>query len=176
MSIDNRTIETLRNGLSRIFAMKVTKSTFREVQNLILALTGGKEDDADSLLQALVGTDHNDAPFTEDSAEKVRVLAREYAIPVRLSKEVLERGEFLNLLTSDTIGSNKGPLLLNRIRRIDGEEFQFISDANSTVHMLQHFTSRMNELTKTDEGRQSLKEVKQGLENAQQLLTELLSS
>lgn len=175
MAIDDRMVQTLNNGLSRIFAMKVTKSTFREVQNLILALTNGKENEADALLQALVGADHDSSLFTGNAGEEIRKVSENYAIAVRLSKDVLERGEFINLLTSDALGSNKGPLLLNRIRRIDGEEFQFITDANSTVHILQHFVGRMSEIAKTDEGKSSLEKVREGLQQAQAQLDTLLT-
>lgn len=175
MAIDNRTIDTLSAGLQRIFAMKVSKSTYREIQNLILALTEGKDELADSLLQGVAGTDFKEEHFSEESSQKIKSLAKEYAIPVRLSKEVLERGEFINLLTSDSVGSNKGPLLLNRVRRIDGDESQFITDMSSTVHILQHFSGRLLELSKNDDGKEHLKKVKQGLENAQKLISDLLT-
>ena len=66
----------------------------------------------------------------------------------RLAKEVFERGEFVNIITSDLVTQEEQFAFVNRLRRIDGEEFVFMSDPQNTVHLVTHFVGRLYELEK----------------------------
>jgi hypothetical protein len=73
---------------------------------------------------------------------------RDFTIPARLAKEVFERGEFINMITSDLVAQQEEVAFLNRMRRIDGEEFLFLADPQNLVHLLQHFVARLFEMEK----------------------------
>ena len=52
---------------------------------------------------------------------------------------------------------------LNRVRRIDGEEFTFLSDPLNTLNLLQHFVGRLPELTKNQKAKEELAKYKKEL-------------
>jgi hypothetical protein len=172
--LDKKAIELIGRGLKRIFSMKVTRSTYREVQNVILAATQGESEDADKLFRSLLMGQVQDDIVKGDALKMLNRLAEEYSIPIRLAKDVLERGEFVNLLTSDTLNSNNRILFLNRVRRIDGDEFQFITDPVSTVHVLQHFVGRMTELSQTDAGLRVMEQLTKDLDQVKDQLEKLI--
>jgi hypothetical protein len=83
-------------------------------------------------------------------------MLRLFTIPARLAKEVYERGDFVNIITSDAVSHQDRIGFVNRIRRIDGEEFSFMSDPESTIHLLQHFVGRLTEIEKSPQGKKAL--------------------
>ncbi|MBJ7449506.1 MAG: DUF5414 family protein [Parachlamydiales bacterium] len=153
---DEKFLSQLEGSLRRIFAMKITRSTFREIQNMLLTLTNGDKDIASDILESLFTGQVKDTVSKGKGAEAIKAMTREFSIPIRLSKEVLERGEFVSIITSDTISQKDRVGLLNRMRRTDGEEFLFITDTESTIHLLQHFAGRMQELEKVEAGKEQL--------------------
>jgi len=145
----------LEGALRRIFAMKVSRSTFRELQNLLLMLSAGNRDLTNDLFETLYTGQLKDT-LKGKGAEHLKSILNEFSIPIRLSKEIFERGEFVNIITSDLITQQEHVAFLNRIRRIDGDEFLFITDPESTVHILQHFTGRLQELERAEHGPEQL--------------------
>lgn len=143
---DEATMDNVSRGLQRVFSMKITRSTFREVQNIIFTATKEQNGGAESFLKTLLTGEDKDKLAAGAALEKLNRIIDQYSIPVGLSKEVLERGEFLNLLTSELVKNNNSTFFVNRVRRIDGEEFQFITDPSSTLHILQHFVNRFHEM------------------------------
>jgi len=143
---DETTMDLISRGLQRVFSMKITRSTFREVQNVIFTATKEQNGGADTFLKALLTGEDKDKLATGAALEKLNRILDQYTIPISLSKEVLERGEFLNLLTSELVKNGDNTFFVNRVRRIDGEEFQFITDPSSTLHILQHFINRFHEM------------------------------
>jgi len=73
---------------------------------------------------------------------------------------VYERGEFVNIITSDLVSQQDQYAFLNRIRRIDGEEFVFMSDPQNTLNLLQHFVGRFFELEKAPKGKEQIDKFK----------------
>lgn len=174
--LDKQAIELVGRGLKRIFSMKVSRSTYREVQNVVVAATQGNNEDSESLFKSLVTAEIPTGLVKGDAQKKLKALAEDYSIPIRLAKDVLERGEFVNLLTSDTLNSDNKILFLNRVRRIDGDEFQFITDPASTAHLLQHFVGRMHELAANDGGKESLSQLKQELSQVKAGIEQLIEA
>ncbi|MDR3624118.1 MAG: DUF5414 family protein [Chlamydiales bacterium] len=162
--LDEKALLHLENTLKRIFAMKITRSTFRELQNLILSLSGGNQNFTQDLYESLlVGNAKEGLLAGSKSHDLFKNIAHQFSVLIRLAKEVFERGEFINIITSDTINNQDDVALLNRIRRIDGDEFLFISDPASTLHILQHFQGRLQDLEKTPEGKKQLNHMKKDL-------------
>lgn len=159
---DDKMALQLEAALRRIFAMKISRSTFRELQNVLITVAAGNRDLTNDLFESLFTGQLKDT-LKGKGAEHLKTLLPEFSIPIRLSKEIFERGEFVNIITSDTITQKENVAFLNRIRRIDGEEFLFITDPESTIHLLQHFTGRLQELEKMDEGKEQMAHFKKDL-------------
>ena len=160
---EENTLKLLNNGLQRVFAMPVTRSTFREIQTVVITSVKNDKEIATTIFEAFF-TGKIDTKIVEGNYnDEFRLLLNQFAILVRLAKEVYERGEFVNIITSDTLSHEEKTVFLNRIRRIDGNEFQFITDPESTIHILHHFTNRLQEMHKNDQLKQNLTKHKEEL-------------
>jgi len=172
-NLDDRMLGLFEGHLRRIFAMKISRSTFRELQNMILGCAGQNKDTANLLFEILLTGQSKQPPANENQRELLERIVRDFTIPARLAKEVYERGEFINLITSDLVSQQEESALLNRVRRIDGEEFVFLSDPQNTVHLLQHFIGRMQEFQNSSHGREELSKFKKELNLAGEKLKQL---
>ena len=149
--------------MRRIFAMKVSRSTFREMQNVILNCVNQNKDLANLLFETLLTGQVKDEVTSSKHRAILEDVIKHFTIPARLAKEVAERGEFINIVTSDLVFQEDQFAFLNRLRRIDGEEFTFLSDPQNTVHLLNHFISRLQELEKNPKTKNGLEKYKQEL-------------
>lgn len=139
--MDIQKLYTLLKTLQRVFAMPITKSTFRDVQNAILTAVEGDTEKAQTLLEDLVNERVDADP------EMKRALSH-FGYLILVSKDVYERGDFLGLVTSDTISREDQVFFSNRIRRVDGTELNFVTDIDSTVQLMNHLLVRLSELKK----------------------------
>ncbi len=160
MMLDDKTVLLFEGNLKRIFAMKITRSTFRELQNVILSCANQNKEVANFLFETLLSGQIRGTIPNEKHREILEEVIKDFTIPARLSKEVFERGEFINIITSDLVSQEEQYAFLNRLRRIDGEEFTFMSDVPNTFHLLQHFAGRMTELEKNGKSREELAKFK----------------
>jgi|GEM_PF-1438020 len=145
--LDDRMIMLFEGNMKRIFAMKITRSTFRELQNVILNCVNQNKESANFLFETLLTGQVKPIITNEQHRKVLEETIRFFTIPARLAKEVFERGEFINIITSDLVSQQEQFAFLNRLRRIDGEEFEFMSDTQNTLHLLNHFVGRMFELS-----------------------------
>jgi len=139
--MDMQKQHVLLRTLQRIFALPITKSTFRDVQNAILTATEGDTEKAQQLLEDLV----NERIDTDPEMQRA---FSQFGYLILVSKDVYERGDFLGLVTSDTISREDQVYFSNRIRRIDGTELHFVTDVDSTVQLMNHLLVRLAELKK----------------------------
>ena len=163
VSLDDRILMLFEGNLRRIFAMKITRSTFRELQNVLLSCTNNNKELANYLFETLLTGQIKGKLNNEKHHEILEEVIKNFTIPARLAKEVYERGEFINIITSDLVAQPEESALFNRIRRIDGEEFTFLSDPQNTMHLLQHFSSRMQEFEGNEHGKEALSKLKKEL-------------
>lgn len=154
--LDEKIITQVEGALRRIFAMKISRSTFRELQNALISVTSGNRELANDLFESLYTGQLKDSLAKQKGVDQLKAILNEFSIPIRLSKEIFERGDFVNIITSDTLGQQDNVAFLNRIKRIDGEEFLFITDPESTIHLLQHFMGRLSELEKKPQGKEQI--------------------
>lgn len=170
---DDRVLMLFEGNLKRIFAMKITRSTFRELQNVILSCTNQNKEMANFLFETLLTGQIKHKITNEKHREILEDVIKDFTIPARLAKEVNERGEFVNIITSDLLTQEDQFAFLNRIRRIDGEEFVFMSDTQNTLHLLHHFVGRLFELDNAPKGKEELgkykKEIKVIAERLKQM-------
>lgn len=161
--LEDKVVMLFEGNLKRIFAMKITRSTFRELQNVILSCANHNQEVANFLFETLMTGQIKPGSVNEKHQEVLEQCITLFTIPARLAKEVFERGEFINIITSDLVTQGEECAFLNRIRRIDGEEFTFLSDPMNTVNLLQHFAGRLPELLKNTKAREELEKHKKEL-------------
>jgi hypothetical protein len=161
--LDDRVMMLFEGNMRRIFALKVSRSTFREIQNVILNCTNQNKELANFLFETLLtGQIKGEIP-NEKHREMLEDVIKNFTIPARLAKEVFERGEFINIITSDLVSQEEQFAFVNRLRRIDGEEFVFMSDPQNTVHLVNHFVGRLCELEKNPKSKAELGNFKKEL-------------
>jgi hypothetical protein len=161
--LDDRTLLLFEGNLKRIFAMKVSHSTFRELQNVILSCANQDKAIANFLFETLLTGLIKEGVGNEKQRDILEEIIKDFTIPARLAKEVYERGEFVSIITSDLATQNDQSAFLHRIRRIDGEEFVFMADPQNTIHLLQHFVGRLVELERQPKGKEQLSKYKNEL-------------
>jgi hypothetical protein len=173
LSIEDRVVMLFDGNMRRIFAMKVTRSTYRELQNVILTCANQNKDIANFLFETLMTGQIKEGFVNEKQQEVLEEVIKNFTIPARLAKDVYERGDFINVITSDIVTQQEECALLNRVRRIDGEEFFFLSDPQNTVHLLQHYVARLQELQGHKFGKQELEKFKKELNLAAEKLKQM---
>lgn len=161
--LDDRVVMLFEGNMRRIFAMKISRSTYRELQNVILNCANQNKDIANFLFETLLTGQIKASVPNEKHREILEEVIKNFTIPARLAKEVYERGEFVNIITSDLVSQQEHTAFLNRLRRIDGEEFIFMSDTQNTVHLVQHFVGRLYELENHTHGKEELEKYKKEL-------------
>jgi hypothetical protein len=163
ISLDDRTLLLFEGNMRRIFALKISHSTFRELQNVILSCANQDKTLANFLFETLLTGQIKEGVGNEKQRELLEEVIKNFTIPARLAKEITERGDFVSIITSDLAVQNEQTAFLHRIRRIDGEEFTFMADSQNTIHLLQHFVGRLYELEKHPKGKEQLSKYKNEL-------------
>lgn len=172
--LDEKQITQLNLAFKKIFTMPISRSTFREVQNAIVAINPGVQDDSNQLFEALVlGEVKTPAKLTKDQ-KGLDKLIDDYSMPIRVAKDVYERGEFISLASSDIITQQNRVAFLNRVRRVDGEEMHFLTDTRGTINLVQHLVTRLQELEKNELGKGQLSQAKQELSSIKEKLDKLV--
>lgn len=178
--MNDKALSLLEGGLKRIFSLAVTQMTYREVFNLVLVAAEGSKEQSESLLEALV-TKKTPERWGHAEKEHIKKLSDLYGMSIRIAREVMDRGEFLSLLTTDVLDGNlqqqqqpQQLLFLNRVRRLDGEGFQFLTDPLATSQLLAHFITRLSDLRETDTGAELLNKLTGDLERVRGMLDDLI--
>ncbi len=143
--IDDKQISNLEKGLQRLFGLHVSRLTLRELQNLLMALTHGNKDVSVAIFDSLLTGQIKEGAVQRHLNDKFQHLIEQYTIRVRLAKDVFERGDFLNLIVSDIVNDRDEAVFVHRIRKMDGDESLFVTEPASMIHLLQHFTARLEE-------------------------------
>lgn len=170
--LDQQKLRALRFALKRTFSLPITRSTIREVQNVVYQITDGKLESANVIMEALLTGEVKSGIENELGIKKI---ADEFLAQATLSRDIYERGEFVNNIYSEPVGIKEQPLFLNRVRRIDGEDFQFLSDLESTFHLLQHFVNRLEEVKDSPGFKQYAKDHQKDLGDLKDKFSHLVS-
>jgi hypothetical protein len=149
---DQNTLNGIRRSLKRIFSLPVTRSTYREIQNVITIASNGNADQANVLLETLLTGNLQSDKAKQLPKEELKTLVDEFSISTWVAKDVFERGEFISLITSEMVNVPGQFVYSNRLRRMDGQEFHFVSDIESTLQIIQHFVGRLQELNRLEGG------------------------
>ena len=140
MTINKKDLPVLQQNLRRIFAMPISRSTYREVQSALIRVTDGNRELAQTYLECLTKGE------SKDHHALLHEIINEFHTPTRVALEILEKGDFLNFLSSDIAQTGQQVYFINRIRKVDGQEFQFLTDPESILQVTEHFAHRLLEL------------------------------
>lgn len=172
--ISKESIEQFQGNMQRIFALKIGRTTYREIQNAVLAAANGDRDNANALFEALLRGESKSDKVEKDAHKTLQNIIDHFCIPSRLARDIYERGDFIQVITSDLVKQAENPLFVNRIRRVDGDELQFVSDVESTMHILNHFVGRLHELHASEgKEREVLKDYKKQIDSLTEGLQQL---
>ena len=95
---------------------------------------------------------------------------------IRVAKDIHERGEFINFITSDMLAQQERCVFLNRLARVDGQEFLLMTDVQNTCHLIRHLLSRLLEAQKNPIGEKNLQEIQEDLVSLRAHFEELTKS
>lgn len=172
--IDKDKINQLNRALTRIYSVPVGRCTFREVQNLILGYTDGNKEAANALLETILTGDLSTEKANQFPKEELKKIIDTHSIQTWVAKDVFEKGDFVSLVTSDTVNAPGHYVFSNRVKRVDGEEFHFVTDIESTLQVFIHFAGRVQELSKNSEAQKILKGFQKELTSAKAKIEEAL--
>jgi len=161
--IDDKKLQFLNSEFLKITILQIAKSSFRQMQNAILVATDGDKDLAARLLESLMTDQIVLQKGDLAPGASIDKLKEKFQIPLNFAREVAEKGEFISIVTSDIIKHPEMPIFGNRIRKVGGEEFEFLTDTLSTIQLMHHFSFRLDELEKLEQPNNILKGLKRDL-------------
>jgi hypothetical protein len=171
---NDKKVEELDKSFKRILTMPMSKSTFRQLQNAIFATAERNVESANDLIESLL-TGNVKTDITKNvSKANLDKFFFTYAVPLSVARDVAEKGEFVSLITSDIIPHPSLAILSSRIRLVDGEEFQFLTDPESTLQFARHFLSRLQEFSQIESGKNVLSHHKDELKDIRKTIDELI--
>lgn len=160
LEIEDNVFLLLEGNLKRIFATPIGYTTFREFQNIVFNCANGQKELANFFFEMLInGKLLQELPATQQ--QTAQSLIAEFMMPIRVAKDVHERGEFINFITSDMLAQQERCIFLNRLARVDGQEFLLMTDVQNTCHLIRHLLARLLEAQKNPIGEKNLKEVQE---------------
>lgn len=174
--IESAKISQLHRALTRIFSLPIGRCTFREIQNIILTTVDNKGEVANALLETLLTGDLNAEKAKQFPATEMKKIIDDYSISTWVAKDVFEKGDFVSLVTSDAVNAPGHYVFANRIKRVDGEEFHFVTDAESTLQVFLHFAGRVQELSKIDSAKKILNDFKKELSSVKSKIETVIQS
>lgn len=148
---DEPMLKDLNQAFKRIFAMPITRSTFRELQNAVMTVSNGDVQTSNALFESLLTGEAKKNVVKNTSEKDFQSFIDHYGVSTRTARDVFEKGEFISLITTDILTRQNLLVFLTRIRRVDGEEIQFITDPEGTINLMQHLTGRLGELNRNQQ-------------------------
>lgn len=143
--ISEEQLEQLNRSFKRIFAFPLSRLTTLEVQNAIKDIFPNKIDTTRALYESLLTGDLNDLLKSGDTNE-LQTFIDQYTPMVRIAKEVAEAGEFLNTFSCDFLQQGKQVFFVNRMRRVDAQEYHFLTAPETSIRLAHMFIDRLRGL------------------------------
>ena len=122
--------------------------TIRELQNAINLSFPDDTETAKALYESLASGELRDKLSKSDNAADLVDFVDEFAYQFRMAREIAENGEFMNSYSCDFIQQGKNFFFVNRMRRIDGQEYHFLSAPETNVRLAHMFINRLTDLKK----------------------------
>lgn len=147
MKVSETQLEQLNRSIKRIFALPISRLTIRELQNAITQALPGNIDATKAVYEALLSGELT-AALKDGDSEGISNLIEQYSPHVKIAREVAEMGEFMNSFSCDFIEQGKQFFFVNRLRRIDGSEYYFLSAPETNIRLSHMFIHRLGDLKK----------------------------
>jgi hypothetical protein len=147
MPLSEDQLEQLNRLFKRIFALPISRMTIREVQNAVSTAIPSNPDAFKSIMESLLSGEMKGDIRTSDGTD-LSNFVETYSYPVRLSKEVAEMGEFMNSFNCEFLQQGNQVYFVNRMRRIDGQEYYFLSMPETNIRLAHMFVNRLQDLKK----------------------------
>lgn len=148
--MDDVKISNLSHVFKRIFSMPINKLTFRELQSAVLSATEGDREESKVFLESVLVGSQEGQNEGDTKSDVYKRFVREFGVLTWLAKDVFEKGDFINFISSDIHNQPNRIFFTHMLRRVDGKEFEFFTDPASTFQLVQHFLNRVHELGKTE--------------------------
>ena len=175
LETDNKTVLLLEGNLKRIVATPIGYTTFREFQNVVFNCSQGQQELANFLFEMLInGKLLQELPAGQKQSAQSLIV--QFMMLIRVAKDIHERGEFINFITSDMLAQQERCVFLNRLARVDGQEFLLMTDVQNTCHLIRHLLSRLLEAQKNPIGEKNLQEIQEDLVSLRAHFEELTKS
>ncbi len=145
--ITEQQVEQLNRSFKRIFALPISRMTLRELQNA-LSTTLPKPEEHQGLYASLLNGELQDHFKKNGDISELMDLINTYSTPTRMAREVAEMGEFMNSFSCDFLQQGNNVFFVNRMRRIDGQEYQFLSAPEINIRLGRMFINRLRDLKK----------------------------
>lgn len=153
-----------RNYLKRLFGLPVQRTTIREFHSNLARFVQGDEKMLKTMMEAfLSGT----LPVDLQAKEHLRNLIEEFSPQVRLAKDVHDRGDFLNFVTSDQISYEDRIVFNHYMRAVDGTESRFVTDIPTLVQLIHHLSQRLSDASDAELSQKALEDLKPLLKDTQ---------
>lgn len=151
--ISEEQMEVLNRYFKRIFALPISRMTVLEIQNALNEALPGKVETAKSIYESLM-TGEPQGEVKNNPETDLSTFIENYSPNVRIAREVAERGEFMNSFSCDFFQQQNQIYFINRMRRVDGVEYHFLSAPETNIRLAHMFINRLRDLKKAAGGAQ----------------------
>jgi len=143
--VSEENLEKLNRSLRRIFSFPISRMTIREVQNALNDIFPGNQETVKAVYEALLFGEIKE-PLMDDDTNEFSKFIDQYSPSVGIAREVAEAGEFLNTFTCDFLQQGNQVFFVNRMKRMDGQEYYFQSSPDTNIRLARLFVSRLRDL------------------------------
>lgn len=148
MKVSEEQLEQLNRAFRRIFALPISGMTIRELQNAINLSMPSDGEATKALYESLLTGELKENLKKGANATDLANLVDDFAFQFRIAREVAESGEFMNIFSCDFAQQGNNIYFVNRMRRIDGQEYHFLSAPETNVRLAHMFINRLTDLKK----------------------------
>ena len=145
MPVSEDQLEQLNRVFKRIFSLPISRMTIREVQNAVSTAIPGNPETFKSVMESLLA---GELKGISDDNVDLASFVDTYSYHVRMAKEVAEMGEFMNSFNCEFLQQGNQVYFVNRMRRIDGQEYYFLSMPETNIRLAHMFVNRLQDLKK----------------------------
>lgn len=148
MKIAQDQLVQLNRTFKRIFTLPISRLTIFELQNAINQDLNVSPECKSALYESLLTGEIKDSLKKANHGPELPNLINEFALNFKMAREVTERGEFMNIFSCDFIQQGEQVYFVNRMRRIDGTEYHFLSVPEINIRLAHMFINRLRDLKK----------------------------
>lgn len=154
--IEKQSLQQLNTALTRIFALPLGRTTFREVQSAYISAAKGDLELFGELMESVLSGQVKPSLKTKIDTEAFKSLITEFSLKTLISKDVHDKAQFISFITSDVLSQPNGVVFSNCIKTVEGQEHRFLTDIESTLQLIQHFIGRIQEANKLEVSKEKI--------------------